>query len=173
MAARARTINKLRGSNREVHESVYLPQLVAYSSREAHSSIEKAAKMAFVQLRVLEPDNHDSLRGDTLKQAIEKDLAKGLTPFFVVATVGTTGSCAFDNLTEIGQVRMKHFSHPKVCTLTIFTSHNYRFANNTHLSGFTLMEPMLATHSFSQKCVNTKKVWNMPTRSIQIPTNFY
>lgn len=109
MAARARTINKLRGNNREVHESVYLPQLVAYSSREAHSSIEKAAKMAFVQLRVLEPDNHDSLRGDTLKQAIEKDLAKGLTPFFVVATVGTTGSCAFDNLTEIGQVKLKFF----------------------------------------------------------------
>lgn len=104
MAARARAIKELKGDNCEVHDSVYLPQLVAYASKEAHSSHEKAAKMAIVKLRVLETDHRGVFRGNTLKEAIERDLACGLTPFFVVATVGTTAACAFDNLVEIGEV---------------------------------------------------------------------
>lgn len=97
----------LKNGNEEIHDSVYLPQLVAYTSKEAHSSIEKAAKMAIIQLRILETDSHGCFRGDTLQEAVDKDLEAGLTPFFVVATVGTTGACAFDNLTEIGKVCQK------------------------------------------------------------------
>lgn len=105
MAARARAISMLKGDdNEEVHESVYLPQLVAYTSKEAHSSVEKAAKMAIIKLRILDTDDRGRFRGDTLREAIAKDLEIGLTPFFVVATVGTTGACAFDNLVEIGEV---------------------------------------------------------------------
>lgn len=106
LAARARAIKNLKmlDNNAERHESVYLPQLVAYSSREAHSSIEKAAKMALVKLRILETDKHGALRGKVLKAAIDHDIKDGLTPFFVVATLGTTSSCCFDNLLEIGQV---------------------------------------------------------------------
>ena len=37
-------------------------------------------------------------------QAIEEDVANGLYPFFVCSTLGTTGSCSFDNLQEIGHV---------------------------------------------------------------------
>ena len=33
---------------------------------------------------------------------MEADLANGLYPFFVSATLGTTGACGFDNLIEIG-----------------------------------------------------------------------
>lgn len=105
LAARARAIKNLKQlDNTERHESVYLPQLVAYSSKEAHSSIEKAAKMALVKLRILDTDKHGALRGKVLKAAIDNDIKDGLTPFFVVATLGTTSSCCFDNLLEIGQV---------------------------------------------------------------------
>lgn len=104
IAARARTINRLRGSRKHIHESVFLPKLVAYTSVEAHSSVEKAALIGLTRLRILETDEHDVFRGETLKTAMEKDIADGLTPFFVVATVGTTSQCAFDNLVEIGQV---------------------------------------------------------------------
>lgn len=106
MTARDRAIKVLKAKyeDKDAHESVFLPQLVAYSSKEAHSSVEKAAKMALVKLRILETDSHGCFRGDHLNAAIEKDLESGLTPFFVVATVGTTGACAFDNLVEIGQV---------------------------------------------------------------------
>lgn len=60
--------------------------------------------MAIVKLRILETDSNGSFRGDTLRAAIERDVEVGLTPFFVVATLGTTGACAFDNLKEIGEI---------------------------------------------------------------------
>lgn len=104
ISARARAIKMMKGGDFHVHDSMYLPQLVAYASKEAHSSIEKAAKMAIVKLRILETDSNGSFRGDTLRASIERDVEAGLTPFFVVATLGTTGACAFDNLQEIGEV---------------------------------------------------------------------
>lgn len=72
--------------------------------QEAHSCIEKAAKMALVKLRILDPNKNGVLCGETLKAAIENDVNRGLTPFFVVATLGTTASCVFDNINEVGKV---------------------------------------------------------------------
>ena len=37
-------------------------------------------------------------------QAIAEDKSKGLVPFFIVATLGTTNCCSYDNIIEIGQV---------------------------------------------------------------------
>lgn len=34
----------------------------------------------------------------------QNDEEKGLVPFYVGATLGTTGSCAFDNIEEIGEI---------------------------------------------------------------------
>ncbi|CAG0919177.1 unnamed protein product [Notodromas monacha] len=44
------------------------------------------------------------MRGDQLMETINKDKEKGLIPFYVCATLGTTGACAFDNLKEIGPI---------------------------------------------------------------------
>lgn len=104
MTARDRAIKELKGDNKDIHESVFLPKLMAYCSKEAHSCVEKAAKMALIKLRILDTDDRGRFRGETLRVAIDKDIQEGYTPFFVVATVGTTGSCVFDNLVEIGQV---------------------------------------------------------------------
>lgn len=104
MTARDRAIKELKGDDKDIHESVFLPKLMAYCSKEAHSCVEKAAKMALIKLRILDTDERGRFRGETLRVAIEKDIQEGYTPFFVVATVGTTGSCVFDNLVEIGQV---------------------------------------------------------------------
>ncbi|XP_016958118.1 aromatic-L-amino-acid decarboxylase [Drosophila biarmipes] len=103
ITARARAISELKGQT-SVHDSVFLPSLIAYASREAHSSVEKATKMALVKLRIIDADEHGRMRVDLLRQAIQNDVNAGLTPFFVVATVGTTGGCAFDDITEIGKV---------------------------------------------------------------------
>ena len=51
-----------------VEETTYLSKLMAYCSREAHSCVEKAAMIGFVKLRILEPDEKCSLRGETLRQ---------------------------------------------------------------------------------------------------------
>lgn len=81
-----------------------VPKLVAYSSALSHSSVERAGLLGGVLLRALDTDGEHKLRGDTLRDAIAKDRADGLIPFFVVATLGTTSCCSFDRLDEIAEV---------------------------------------------------------------------
>lgn len=104
IAARARAIKELKGKDEHIHDSVFLPHLVAYTSKEAHSCVEKACKMAIIKLRILDTDDRGCLRGTTLRQAIDDDLKEGLTPCFVSATLGTTSAAAFDYIQEIGEV---------------------------------------------------------------------
>jgi len=85
--------------------------LVAYTSSQAHSSIEKDIKIAGVgaqNLRLIEVDSNFAMRPEPLEQAIETDKRKGLQPFFVCATVGTTSTMAFDPLPEIGAICRRH-----------------------------------------------------------------
>lgn len=56
----------------------------------------------------MQADRKQSLRGNVLEAAIKEDLETGLIPFFVVATLGTTSSCAFDRLDEVGPVANKY-----------------------------------------------------------------
>ncbi|XP_022162186.1 tyrosine decarboxylase [Myzus persicae] len=104
LAARAQAIKRLRKLHPFVEEGVLLSKLMAYCSKESHSCVEKGAMMAFVKLRILEPDENNSLRGATLRQVMEQDEAMGLIPFFVSTTLGTTSCCSFDNIPEIGLV---------------------------------------------------------------------
>ncbi|XP_050699475.1 aromatic-L-amino-acid decarboxylase-like isoform X2 [Eriocheir sinensis] len=104
LAARAHTIRQLKKQHPYVEEGVLLSKMMAYCSKEAHSCVEKAAMMAFVKLRILEPDENQSLRGATLQQVMQEDRAMGLVPFYVETTLGTTSCCSFDNLAEIGPV---------------------------------------------------------------------
>ncbi|KAG7196504.1 hypothetical protein KM043_018513 [Ampulex compressa] len=110
LAARAQAIARLKESTAYGHldETVLLGKLMAYCSRESHSSVEKDAMICFVKLRILEPDERSVLRGETLRQAIEADTAEGYVPFFVSTTLGTTACCSFDNLKEIGPVCKKY-----------------------------------------------------------------
>ncbi|XP_076320500.1 tyrosine decarboxylase-like [Tachypleus tridentatus] len=107
LAARHATIRALKQQHPFVEEGVLLSKLMAYCSKEAHSSMEKAAMIGFVKLRILETDDRFQLRGTTLAKAMEEDRAMGLIPFFVMATLGTTSCCSFDPLYEIGPVCQK------------------------------------------------------------------
>lgn len=82
-------------------------RLVAYTSTQAHSSIEKAVKMAGLgrrNLRLIEADERFAMRPDRLAERIGQDRAEGFKPCFVAATVGTTSSNGFDSLSEIGAI---------------------------------------------------------------------
>ncbi|XP_037955064.1 aromatic-L-amino-acid decarboxylase [Teleopsis dalmanni] len=103
LAARAQALKRLKSQHPFVEEGHLLSKLMAYCSKEAHSCVEKAAMICFVKLRILEPDENASLRGHVLAEAMEEDELQGLVPFYVSTTLGTTGSCAFDNLPEIGK----------------------------------------------------------------------
>ena len=84
--------------------------LVAYTSSQAHSSIEKAAKIAGIghrNLRLIGVDDKFGMRPDLLARQIEEDRQKGHIPFFVAATVGTTSSNGIDPLSDIGKICSK------------------------------------------------------------------
>src|SRR5262245_58812829 len=86
-------------------------RLTAYASTQAHSSIEKAVKIAGIgrkNLRLVEVDSNFAMRPEALARAIEQDKAAGRVPCFVGATTGTTSSMAFDPLPEIGAICREH-----------------------------------------------------------------
>ena len=78
-----------------------------YCSTETHSSIEKAVKIAgFGKENLVKIPVDDKFRMDAglLEETITTDLAKGLKPLCVVATIGTTGSTAIDPLNKIARI---------------------------------------------------------------------
>lgn len=98
-------------TNYQTNESGSLGNLVAYVSGQTHSSVEKAIKIAGIgknNLRLIGIDENLAMRSDLLETAIKNDLQKGLIPFFVCATIGTTSTNAMDPLTEIGQICQKY-----------------------------------------------------------------
>ncbi|KAK5967819.1 Aromatic-L-amino-acid decarboxylase, partial [Trichostrongylus colubriformis] len=104
LAARFEVMKELRQRFPFVEEGLLLSKLIAYCSKEAHSSVEKACMIGMVKLRILETDSKFRLRGDVLRNAIQEDRNLGLIPFFVSTTLGTTSCCSFDMLSEIGPV---------------------------------------------------------------------
>jgi aromatic-L-amino-acid decarboxylase len=82
-------------------------RLTAYASTQAHSSIEKAVKVAGIgraNLRAIEVDSNFAMRPDALAEAIARDRREGKVPCFVCATVGTTSSNAIDPVRAIGPI---------------------------------------------------------------------
>lgn len=108
-------------------------KLVAYASTQTHSSIEKGIKIAGIgskNLRFIGVDEKFAMRPDLLEEQIKRDIADGLKPFFVCATVGTTSSYAFDPLSEIGKVCKKynvwlHVDAAMAGTAAICPEHRY------------------------------------------------
>ena len=85
--------------------------LTVYASREAHSLVQKAVRIAGIgdaHLRRIDTDAAFAMDPGALAAAIEADVAAGLRPCFVVATVGTTSSNAMDPLRAIGEICRAH-----------------------------------------------------------------
>jgi len=81
--------------------------LVFYVSEETHSSIERGLRFLGVPaeaLRRLPADDAFHLNPSVLREAIDHDRARGLSPAAVVATTGTIGSGAVDPLEELAEV---------------------------------------------------------------------
>jgi aromatic-L-amino-acid decarboxylase len=86
-------------------------RLVAYTSSQAHSSLEKAAMISGIgldNLRLIDVGDNYALKPDALRTAVAQDLSDGRLPFFVCGTVGTTSSNAMDPLAAIGAICREH-----------------------------------------------------------------
>ncbi len=82
-------------------------KLVAYTTSQSHSSIEKGLRIAGIgtdRLRVVPLDDEFAMRPDALAEMIIADRAAGLVPFFVNSNHGTTSSTAFDPTALIGPI---------------------------------------------------------------------
>jgi aromatic-L-amino-acid decarboxylase len=89
------------------HEGIRRAYTV-YTSTEAHSSIEKAVRIAGIgtdHLRIVDTDP-DTLALDPahLAALVDADLAAGAVPTLVVATIGTTSTTAVDPVPAIGEL---------------------------------------------------------------------
>ena len=83
------------------------PRLTVYTSRHAHSSIEKGVRIAGLgrdNLRLVDVDDRHAMRVDALESAVAADRARGAVPAMVCAAVGTTSSGAVDPVRTIGEV---------------------------------------------------------------------
>ncbi len=86
--------------------------LTVYASDQAHSSVLKAAMITGLartsddrsRVRLVATDAEHRLDPSALRTVIERDLADGLTPAYVCATIGTTGVTAVDPVDRVAEV---------------------------------------------------------------------
>ena len=86
-------------------------QPVLYASDEAHHSLDKSAGLLGVgrkALRRIPVDPNVQLDLRALEQTITDDLSRGMKPFCVVATAGTTNSGAVDDMVALADICRRH-----------------------------------------------------------------
>ncbi len=88
-----------------------VPRLVAFTSEQAHFSLERAVALAGLgreSLIKVPCDAGGRMRPDALEAAVREARARGERPFFLNATAGTTVLGAFDPLPELAAVAKEH-----------------------------------------------------------------
>lgn len=121
-----------------------LPPITVYTSAQAHSSIEKDAKVAGIgrrNVRAVETDDDFAMRPEALAQAIEDDKAAGSSPACVIASLGGTGVGAIDALRPVGEICQRHglFLHVDAAwagSALILPEHRWMLEGIEHVDSF-------------------------------------
>ncbi|KAK5735647.1 hypothetical protein LTR17_007998 [Elasticomyces elasticus] len=81
-------------------------KLVAIASAEAHSSTKKGAIIAGTRFRTIavHRSNDYALTGDQVRTKIQELKAKGLHPYYLATTLGSTNTCSVDDFVSIAEV---------------------------------------------------------------------
>ena len=88
-----------------------VPVLRVYCSEQAHSSVDKAVMtlgLGRANCVRIASDAEQRMRVDALRAQVEADIAAGMKPLAVVATLGTTSSTAVDPIAAIAEVCERH-----------------------------------------------------------------
>jgi aromatic-L-amino-acid decarboxylase len=88
-------------------EAADLRQAVVYTSSQAHHSVGKAVRLAGLpaaSLRLVAVDARMRLDPDELARTVAADRARGLQPFLVVSSAGTTNTGAIDPLPALADL---------------------------------------------------------------------
>jgi aromatic-L-amino-acid/L-tryptophan decarboxylase len=146
-----------------------------YCSSEAHSSVEKAVKIAGIgreNLVKIGTDKEFRMDPALLEKAIALDVKNGLRPVCVVAAIGTTGSTAVDPVEEIALICSKyniwlHVDAAYAGTALILPEYNYllrgidkadSFVFNPHKWLFTNFDCSAYFVKDSESLINTFKL---------------
>jgi aromatic-L-amino-acid decarboxylase len=85
--------------------------LTVYVSEQAHTCTEKGAislGMGQDNVRRIAVDSQFRMIPEALEEAVQQDLASGLRPCLVTATVGTTGTTSVDPVPAIADIAARH-----------------------------------------------------------------
>ncbi|KAL6883711.1 hypothetical protein ACP4OV_011125 [Aristida adscensionis] len=88
-------------------------KLVIYASDQTHATFQKGARLVGIppaNFRVIRTSAASGygLTADAVRAAVDRDVAGGLVPLYLCATVGTTGLGAVDPVRELGEVARRH-----------------------------------------------------------------
>ncbi|KAI9805526.1 MAG: hypothetical protein M1825_000777 [Sarcosagium campestre] len=100
------TTQHLNAADRERAIAEKRSKIVVLGSSMSHSSTLKAALIVGARYKSVNVsiENDFSMKGADLQRAINECLEEGLEPFYLTATLGTTGTCAVDRFDEIATV---------------------------------------------------------------------
>jgi aromatic-L-amino-acid/L-tryptophan decarboxylase len=84
-------------------------KLLVLGSDQTHSCTQKASMIAGVKYRAIPAEKGTwGLSAARVRKEIENAKAEGFIPFFLTATLGTTPTCAVDDLDGIAEVGKDH-----------------------------------------------------------------
>ncbi len=94
---------------RDAHdvEGEHISRSVVYLTEHAHHCVDKALHLSGLgkcPVRRIAVDERYRMDVDALENQLRADVEKGLTPFLIVATAGTTNTGSVDPLTPIGKL---------------------------------------------------------------------
>jgi glutamate/tyrosine decarboxylase-like PLP-dependent enzyme len=119
-----------------------------YLTAEAHHCVEKALRIAGLgeaQVRHVAMDAEYRMRPDALAAAIAADRARGLRPWLIVATAGTTDAGAIDPLDAIADIaeRERCWYHVDAAYGGFFlmTAHGRRVLRGIERSDSAILDP--------------------------------
>ena len=80
-------------------------KLLVFGSDQTHSCTQKAAMIAGVKFRAIPAENGTwRLNRERVREEVLNAKREGFIPFFLTATLGTTPTCAVDDLSGIAEV---------------------------------------------------------------------
>lgn len=105
--ARYKYLNTNKNLNNDIRK------LALYLSEHSHSSLEKAGLLLGIlpeNIIKIESDEEFRLNATKLEQEIDKNLTRGIFPFAIVGTIGTTSTASTDPIVKLIEIRDKYCS---------------------------------------------------------------
>ncbi|KAM6482340.1 Endomembrane protein 70-domain-containing protein [Trichoderma sp. SZMC 28011] len=154
VAARDKYLNEAtahlpEGEEKEEETWRLRSKLVALGSAGAHSSTKKAAQVLGVRFDTVpvSEENGFSMTGEALAKKLDQLKAKGLEPFYLTATLGTTDVCAVDDFASIAKALAPRAGKPGEVWVHVDAA--YAGAALLLDENKPLAKPMAEFHSFN------------------------